>query len=173
MDATRIELKLTLDEVGMSPPTLTTFSERLNLQKRIYLVQILGYDLGYRFSWYLHGPYCTSLTQEAFGLRDDLQSGDKDADDFVLSEDAKKQIDQARKLWTLPAGMDSSHDDWLELLASLHYLKEVAYWPPEQTKNFEAVFKRLIDSKPRFSGRQAEVEAAWERLGQFDLLTSD
>lgn len=172
MDAARIELKLTLDEVGLSDSTLKTFSERLNVQKRLYLVQVLGYDLGYRFSWYLRGPYCSNLTQEAFALRDDLQSGDKDADGFILSEAAKKSIGKAKQLWTVPEGVTISGDDWLELLASLHYLNKVAYWPPGATRSFDAVFENLVESKPRFTDQMSAAAAAWDRLSEYKLLSS-
>jgi hypothetical protein len=49
MDAARIELKLVLGEAGIDDPNLNTFSERFNIQKRFYLIQVNGYDLGYRF----------------------------------------------------------------------------------------------------------------------------
>lgn len=172
MDAARIELKLTLDEAGLSNPTLQTFSQRLNVQKRLYLVQVLGYDLGYRFSWYLRGPYCSSLTQEAFALRDDLLSGDNDADGFMLSDDAKETIRKAKELWRVPNGVTIDQDEWLELLASLHYLKEVAYWPEGADKSFDAVFDKLIEAKPRFSDQILVTRRAWQQLNEFQLLAA-
>lgn len=170
MDAARIALKLTLEEAGLKDLKLKSFSARLNVQKRIYLVQVLGYDLGYRFGWYLHGPYCSGLTQDAFALRDEVQSGDTDAEGFVLSDSVKKMIGMATELWRVPDS-ETKQDDWLELLASLHYLKAVAYWPAKEKRSFEAVFKSLIESKPRFSDQVSLVQRAWQRLADFQLVT--
>ena len=48
-----------------------TFRDRLVLQKTVYLLQAFGIYLGYRFTWYLHGPYSTQLTRDAFSLEPD------------------------------------------------------------------------------------------------------
>ena len=49
---------------------MTDFSDRLRLQKFIYLLQAHGIYLGYDFSWYLRGPYCTTLAAAGFALED-------------------------------------------------------------------------------------------------------
>ncbi|HEY4311886.1 MAG TPA: hypothetical protein VGN12_20730 [Pirellulales bacterium] len=172
MDAARIELKLALDEAGLPSLKLQTFSERLNVQKRIYLIQTLGYDLGYRFSWYLRGPYSRHLTDDAFALRNELDAGDTDADGFLLAESAKQSIVRAHQLWTLPQGTSVQPDAWLEVLASLHYLKEVAYWPSSADKSFDAVFAKLIESKPQFTDRKELAKQAWDRLAEYFLIHS-
>ncbi len=70
MQMDHVLLKCVMDLLNL-PTDLTSFSDRLCLQKYVYLAQICGVDLGYRFSWYLRGPYCTALTSDAFQLRDD------------------------------------------------------------------------------------------------------
>lgn len=171
MDAARIELKLALDAVGLETLTLQTFSERLNVQKRIYLLQILGYDLGYRFSWYLRGPYCPRLTDDAFRVSEAMSSGDRDPDDFELADSAKNEVERAKNLWSPAEGC--GQDDWLELLASLHYLKEIAYWPANSVKDFRTVFSKLIENKPRFQNQKSIAEIAWKRLEDFNLLVTN
>ena len=170
MNAERIELKLTLDEAGLQKLTLQTFSERLNVQKRIYLIQALGYDLGYRFSWYLRGPYCRSLTDDAFAVREAIKAGDTDAEGFVLADSAIEKINRAKDLWKLPQSVSMHSDQWLELLASLHYLKEVAYWPATTGKTFDTVFHKLIESKPQFAEHRDLAKKAWQQLAQFKLI---
>lgn len=54
-------------EFGFS---MDTFDDRLRLQKFIYLLQAYGVYLGYDFSWYLRGPYCSSLATDGFILDD-------------------------------------------------------------------------------------------------------
>lgn len=170
MNAARIELKLVLDETGNPEINLDTFSQRFNMQKRVYLTQLMGYDLGYRYGWYIKGPYCRELTADAFTLRDEIRSGEEDYEAYELDASSKESIRKARQLWETPEGLRVSMDEWLELLASLHYLKHIAYWPPGSTKDFEAVFKVLIKSKPRFANARTTAQQAWNRLDGFGLI---
>lgn len=48
--------------------SMGTFDDRLRLQKFIYLLQAHDIYLGYDFSWYLRGPYCTALAASGFML---------------------------------------------------------------------------------------------------------
>src|SRR5262245_20956825 len=45
---------------------LTTFTGRLILQKRMFLLLMSGVDIGYNFSWYIRGPYSPGLTRDVF-----------------------------------------------------------------------------------------------------------
>ena len=47
---------------------MDNFDGRLRLQKFIYLLQAHDIYLGYDFSWYLRGPYCTTLAAAGFAL---------------------------------------------------------------------------------------------------------
>lgn len=65
----------------------TSFEDRLEMQKTIYLLQNLGISVGnYNFLWYKHGPYSQTLQNDI--LR--LQSAEKIPVDF--SNDAKTEI---------------------------------------------------------------------------------
>src|SRR5262249_25837222 len=170
MNAARLELKLVLDEAGISQLDLRTFSQRFNIQKRIYLIQLMGLDLGYRYGWYLRGPYSRSLTADAFALRDELIAGETHHAAYRLSPKAAERIAKARKLWDVPSGLSIGTDEWLELLASLHYLRHIAYWPKGCNKDFEAVFSALGEAKPQFAAARGVAERAWERLDGFGLI---
>lgn len=172
MDAARIELKLVLDQAGVDGSKLDTFSQRFNIQKRVYLIQISGYELGYRFGWYLRGPYSRDLTADAFTLRDELLDGEKDFEGYTLAKEGTERIDRARGLWNLPPNADVDNDQWLELLASLHYLRHIAYWPHASSKNFDAVFAKLVDSKPQFRDSETSARKAWGRLQEFGLIVA-
>ena len=56
MDATHIVLKLVVKELG-EQGDIQTLEDRKIFQKAVYLGQLSGLDLGYRYSWYLRGPY--------------------------------------------------------------------------------------------------------------------
>jgi hypothetical protein len=173
MDSARIYLKLVFDRLGLTTD-LGTFAKRLAIQKRIYLAQLFGVDLGYRFGWYLRGPYCPELTSDAFTLRDEVQGGDDEADDYALQEQDDNRLEKANRLCVLPNGMDVdvTEQDWLELLASLHYLRHIAYRPGASSNDFESVFDSLTKWKPRFASMSPQSRAAWKRLDEFGLIAS-
>jgi hypothetical protein len=170
MNPARVELKLILDQAGISSISLETFSERFNIQKRIFLIQVMGCDLGYRYSWYIRGPYCRELTADAFALKDELSAGEKDYEGFELSQSTKERIGKARALWSPPTDSPVDRDDWLELLASVHYLRHIVYWPKGERRDFEDLFRALIDAKPKFVNAKAAAQRAWERLDEFGLI---
>lgn len=172
MNPARVELKLVLDQAGITQVNLNTFSQRFNIQKRVYLIQLMGCDLGYRYGWYIKGPYCRELTEDAFTLRDELLSGDTDHEGFDLADESKAWIETAQKLWVAPAMPMVSDDDWLELLASLHYLRHIAYWPQGSNKDFDAVFAALVKTKPRFKNARSAAQSAWRRLEEFGLIAA-
>ena len=117
MNATRIELALILEHVGV-PVDLRTFSNRLQIQKKTYLAQVAGTDLGYRYGWYIRGPYSASLTQDAFTLKDEIASGDTEFRAYQLAPETIKALERAKAMWDSPAKSIGA-DDWLELLALL------------------------------------------------------
>lgn len=170
MNNSMIGLHLTLSKSGLNCPKLNTFSERLQIQKKIYLIQILGFDLGYRFGWYLRGPYCRELTGDAFALKDELAAGRKDHEQFHLTDLAIQTIRKAEELWMAPEDLAITNDQWLELLASIHYLRHIAYWPKNNSKDFEDIFDLLVSEKPQFKNHKADAQKAWERLNRFGLI---
>jgi uncharacterized protein YwgA len=170
VNETRISLKLLLEQAGIEKISLDTFSQRFNIQKKIYLTQLMGLDLGYRFGWYLRGPYCTDLTNDAYALKDELLGGQADVKGHHLTEAARDRMEKARRLWEVPAGLSVGADQWLELLASVHYLKHIAYWPKGAGRDFDAVFEALVKAKPHFKDSKADARRAWQRLDEFGLL---
>ena len=63
MEPRLIALRLYLDQLGVSSD-IETVSDRKRVQKAVYLGQLSGVDFGYRFGWYLMGPYSTTLTED-------------------------------------------------------------------------------------------------------------
>lgn len=49
---------------------VTTFENRLKLQKFFFLMKAWKLDLGYPFNLYLRGPYSPELTRDAFQISD-------------------------------------------------------------------------------------------------------
>jgi uncharacterized protein YwgA len=116
-------LKLFLDELGI-PSDIRTISSRKRLQKAVYLGQVSSpVDLGYRFGWYLRGPYSTELAKAYYGLAEAEASGESPSRD--LRPDLKAKLRDIRPLFKVPNDVALSQPDWLELLASVHYLRKV------------------------------------------------
>ncbi len=171
MNSARIALKLALDAVDI-PIRLDTFSHRLQLQKKIYLVQVSGLDLGYRFSWYLRGPYSTGLAADAFALQDDIELGDDEWRQFDLAEPERGRLKATREMFECPVQFGESTDDWLELLTSLHYLRHIAYHAKGASREFADIFELLASHKPKLRDKRVQTEQAWGCLESVGLIAS-
>jgi hypothetical protein len=109
---------------------------------------------------------------DAFTLKDELACGERDHERYALSDEAVAKIERAKQLWTTPVGLCVSQDQWLELLASVHFLKHIAYFPRAATRDFEAVFNSLTGAKPQFTDKRQDVRKAWDRLDEFGLIAA-
>ena len=169
MNKDHILLKLVLDEIGLGSLEIGEFSSRKILQKKFYLLQLTGIDLGYRYNWYLYGPYCPALTSDTFSLRDEIKYDDE-FKDYELNSQTKSNLDLLDTIVKRPNIPVTNEPEWLELLASLHYLKHIAYWPGKNNPAFKEVFEKLVESKRHFAGRENLVMVAWKRLDDVGLV---
>ena len=127
-----------------------TFEDRLSAQKKIYLLQRLGIDLGYSYNWYVHGPYSPELTNYLYNNLEMLKQYDFSL--YMLSEGANSAIEKIKKLENDKTEVLSS-SDWLELLASYLYLYRAEY--------DESITKdQLIKLKPKFCISQVDHAVA-------------
>ncbi|MBP2030090.1 uncharacterized protein YwgA [Methanohalophilus levihalophilus] len=122
MDQSSIKLKLFLDELNV-PTTIATLDERKTVQKAVYIGQSAGVNLGYSYGWYLMGPYSPELTKAYYSLNDYLDSGDEDYRKFKLSESLTQKIHELKLILAVPSEK-LKVDSWLELIASIVYLKK-------------------------------------------------
>ncbi len=122
MDSSLAALKLVLDEVGLAFD-ISSMDKRKAIQKAVYLAQRAGVDLGYRFGWYLRGPYSAPLAQAYYGLGEALDSGE--AVTQTLRDNLKEKLASVRPLMEVPATVELGQADWLELVASIHYLRTI------------------------------------------------
>ena len=169
MDKDHILLKLMLDRIGFGNIEIDTFEKRKILQKKIYLLQLTGVDLDYRYNWYLQGPYCPSLAHTAFNLREEIKYDDE-FNKYELNSKTKSKFDTLDRIVSLPDILETNEPEWLELLASLHYLKHIAYWAGKDNPEFDEVFEKLKESKPHFTDKMDLAKVAWERLEDTGLV---
>ena len=118
---------------------METFSGRLKLQKTIYLMErAFDLNIGYNISWYVRGPYSPQLAEDGFGL--------KGIYGVVLTARFKEEDAEARFRDFLRFLGDKKDDaDWLEIVASIHFLKTVypsasKAWILQKVKNKQHYF---------------------------------
>jgi len=97
---------------------MNEFEDKVATQKIVYLAQQSGIELGYNFEWYLRGPYCKEVSDNAHII---IDSG-------IKSTPNEAGLDEER----IKAFRDVLHpylDDpeWLEIAGSLVYLRNEHY----------------------------------------------
>lgn len=145
---------------------LTQFHERFKTQKKIYLLEAAGANLGYTFHWDLHGPYSTELG-ESIGLMVDPAYQQELSNSIAgsdLSTSGREKLERARDLWRLPAAFPGAREEsWLEALASIHFLHHLgASGEPEMLED------EVVKKKPHLP--RDLVHIARGRLAELGLL---
>jgi len=130
-------------------PKLETFTERKLLQKLVYLLQAFGVDLKFYHNWYLHGPYSPDLTRILYEMTESKSFPQEE-----LNESETARISKLKSF----LGEDIHSSDKLELLVSIHYLREraLAIGVPA-----EEVLRTIKKVKPYFSDK--EVQECWQK----------
>lgn len=141
-----------------------SFDDRLICQKKIFLLQSLGTDLGYIYNWYVHGPYAPSLTNYIYNNLDVLATNDFSG--YRLSESAEKNIEYVNML-SQDKRSDLGIASWYELLASLLYIiKNRLSWGIDSGDS--AIFEALIKQKPQYNNEQCM--SAFVTLQKFGFI---
>jgi uncharacterized protein YwgA len=147
-----ISLRLVLDHLDV-PATSSTLPERKRLQKVIYLAQAAGAELGYRFSWYLMGPYSSVLTRDYFTLGPEV---DEQVANYRLTEQVQAALGKVTPLLEVPQGIHLAQADWLELVASLLFLQRDSMYSKE------TAYARLAQTKPNLRPHADEAQEGLE-----------
>lgn len=162
MDSKLIVLKLILDALAIDS-AIATVDDRKRVQKALYLEQLRGIDLGYRFSWYHMGPYCPGLTRDYYSLAEAIARGDRQYERKRLKSHMMEGLNNVQPLLQVPGDLSLELEDWLEILASYHYLRTVS-------RRTDADAKEILDKqKSRIS---IHSDAARRRLEELDVLSS-
>lgn len=129
-----------------------SFDERLICQKKIYLLQSLGTNLGYTYNWYVRGPYSPALTTYIYTNLDVLTSSD--FSDYKLAKIADRNIQCVNNLEKRKRS-DFTTASWYELLASLLYIyNNRESWEIDDQEN--SLFLTLIKYKPQYNEDQCQ-----------------
>ena len=158
MDKQTIDLGFILKQFPEFKFSMDEFDDRLRLQKFVYLLQTFDIYLGYDFSWYLHGPYCSTLATCGFAL-DDIYDKipSKNSASF-----ARFDVQKRFKKFSDFINKRESDVDFLEISASLHYLKNTC------TLSDEDVITKVSKKKERFTKEQCKE--IWSELKKWKLV---
>ena len=98
---------------------MSSFQNRLKLQKIVYLIQTNGINLGFGYNFYLYGPYSTDLARAGFQITDYSKVK------TMAPED--KEIN--RQFMAIKDKLGPRKDDikWLECATSIIYLKRLGF----------------------------------------------
>jgi len=132
------------------------FNQRLIIQKTIYLMQQFDLYIGYDFNWYLRGPYSPDLTRDSYQIL--RRYGELPKIGFADLEA------EARFQRFLAFTSRRLHDhDWLEAVASIHYLHK-------RTSNNdpETIYRRITAKMPNLNRKL--FDESWAHLNSFGLL---
>ena len=153
--------------LGLERPNMKKFDDRLRLQKIVYLLRGYGIHLGYGFNWYVHGPYSPKLADDGYAIDDDIFENGRD----ITLNDERRVTDSLNSFKDF-IGEDNFKDPlYLEILASLHYIKKVAF---NGRDDFEAISDWLISRKPYLKTQphdtpiQDLMVSAYEKLSNFE-----
>ena len=131
----------------------SNFDQRMEMQKAIYLLQDMGVAVGdYGFRWYLHGPYSQSLQDDMY-----YENGHS----YTKMNLAKEYADSIGKLHELinsDKRGNYSVSNWVECLASLHYLRRNVL---SFNASKQAVIEELEKRKPHLNNRNVN-DAAYQ-----------
>lgn len=128
---------------------MSDFDARLVFQKKTYLLQELGLQLGLSFGWYKRGPYSSIAADYGYQL---LEIQTKELDLPELSRDELKAIDQFEKMFSKAKKIFVGFEevDILELLGSLHFVIKHGY---PRSRDLETAKETFVLFKPRFKDK--------------------
>lgn len=119
---------------------------RIKLQKAVYILENMGVYVGdYSFSWNEYGPYSLGLDCDAKNLKNSKEKK------VVFSQTAEKAIEIIKGY--LDKNVGYSQANWMECIASLHYLMHVL-----MIQNKE-LLKKLGEGKSYLSNPVANKKA--------------
>src|SRR2546427_10402792 len=114
----KTELASYIQSLGFGPKLRSfriDFEKRLEFQKTIYLLQEAGAHLGYQFGWYKHGPYSSSLADDAYVLAALPPA-------ILASFQVEVNNDAIKKFKELTGDVSKDSAYYLELISSVHYV---------------------------------------------------
>ena len=155
MNRQPVDLGFVLRQFSRLEFGMHTFGHRLRVQKFVYLLQSFDVYLGYDYSWYLRGPYCSTLAASGFALTGFYGGIPAGAGMRFSSPSVHGRFERFKRF----VGGRENDNAFLEMAASLHFLEGMAGLGRGE------VLDRVAGRRPEFTregceeARQLLVEA--------------
>lgn len=131
-------LSCTYKEVYDKEYNYLEFSDRLEMQKMVFLMKELGSSCGsYSFMWYKYGPYSQELQNEILGLDCNITSK------IQYTQNAQQSIKTIKGILKKNPGIYDL-TKWIEAVASIHYLRRYIY----SSFNDNYILDKIKEFKP-------------------------
>lgn len=141
MDRQQVLLAKSLDASGVGL-SVASFDERLILQKSVYLIQSAGIRLGYRFRWYLRGPYSPDMTADAFAIVNGGEATKEELKGWKLDEKSAAIGQKLKPLLIRENEATDAQARRLELLASALFLFNTKQADPNKPDEASSILKK-------------------------------
>ena len=158
MDKQSIDLGFILKQFPKFDFSLDDFDGRLRLQKFIYLLQTFDIYLGYDYSWYLRGPYCSKLAICGFELE---KFYNKIPDDEKIKFQDNKIQKRFERFMKFISGREDDIE-FLEIAASLHFQKHISILDDD------TIIDKVAKKRPNFT--KDGCIKIWEELKIWNLI---
>jgi uncharacterized protein YwgA len=147
MDERRIKLAGVLKLFGKSAD-MSSYDNRLILQKIIYILKCKGVRLDYFFGWYIRGPYSCSLAADGYFLSNEPLTHSP-----RIAEEEVKTVKEVKEA----LGEDIKDGKKMEIIASLLFLKNECRFLDDAS-----LVERLKGRKPWLE--ENEISESLEKL---------
>jgi len=118
---------------------LDNFQDRLVIQKLVYLLELSGIDLGYRFSLYVRGPYSPDLTRDIYDNKNNI---------YKLQTDYRMQENEINRLINIFNLSSNFNPSIMEIMATyLYFSKELGLSEKEAITNVKKIKSFYSDAK--------------------------
>ena len=146
------------NEVFGRPTDFSSFNDRLEAQKIVYLLDELGVTCGdYPFKWYKHGPYSQRLQNTI------LEKYDK-TEQIAFSPAGNSALAKIKQMISVPHS-EYTDSQWLEAIGSIQYLQKYLY----STSTRDTILRRLNELKPHLNNQKLN-SSAYSLLEQYSML---
>ncbi len=164
MERRQLSLYTLISKLGDGRWDKNEFDNRLFIQKAIYLAQLFGFDLKYRFSWYKRGPYSRLVTADVYEI---YESEEEEKVALPIRKEYESRLDELKKLLDSKPDSVNKQEEWSELLSSIHYIKHIS--KPTANITSDTIMSDLHDSgKSGFD--ESAVDEAWNKLSEIGLI---
>ncbi|MCD4845084.1 MAG: hypothetical protein K8R25_11425 [Methanosarcinales archaeon] len=165
--ANKTVLSKVLEIMELGKPDMSTFDNRIRLQKIIYLLQSSGMSMGYGYNWYVKGPYSSPLTHDLYEIAESTEIYENNEN--IKFKDHEKIVSNLEKFRVF-LGEYADNVKYLEVFTSIHYINEAMF----SGKGDQARLKdKLLEAKPSLGDTpniDDIISKAYEKLQTFSKI---